>query len=143
MSREEMISKVNEILNRGHIDKHEVIRHICTFEKEEALRQVISRKKTIEYIVREYFEILSLDISSKCRRKEFVTARWVMFVYYKSKNLTLQSIGDKFCRDHATVLNGIREFKKLYNNNDSYIKNAVLALPEVFTGDVIKLLKTK
>lgn len=44
---------------------------------------------------------------SKTRKVEPVIARRLVFVYYKSKGLTLEACGKKFGQDHATAKHGI------------------------------------
>jgi len=51
------------------------------------------------------------SLKSRDRKDEIVIARDILFKYHRNKKLSLSSIGKKFNRDHATVLNGIRRIE--------------------------------
>lgn len=59
------------------------------------------------------------DISKKNRKRHFVEARFVYMHICKKhfKNISLQSIGSVVKRDHSTVIHGLKEFEKLFNQN--------------------------
>ena len=77
-------------------------------------------KELINEIVDQYFE---LKINTPTRKRPYIEAR---AVYYKLcrefTNLTLENIGWDFGKNHATVLNGIRQLDN-WMNHDSRIKN--------------------
>ena len=77
-------------------------------------------KEIINEIVDQYFE---LKINTPTRKRPYIEAR---AVYYKLcrefTNLTLENIGWDFGKNHATVLNGIRQLDN-WMNHDSRIKN--------------------
>jgi len=77
-------------------------------------------KEIINEIVDQYFE---LKINTPTRKRPYIEAR---AVYYKLcrefTNLTLENIGWDFDKNHATVLNGIRQLDN-WMNHDSRIKN--------------------
>jgi len=77
-------------------------------------------KEIINEIVDQYFE---LKINTPTRKRPYIEAR---ATYYKLcrefTNLTLENIGWDFGKNHATVLNGIRQLDN-WMNHDSRIKN--------------------
>lgn len=77
-------------------------------------------KEIINEIVDQYFE---LKINTPTRKRPYIEAR---AVYYKLcrefTNLTLENIGWDFGKNHATVLNGIRQLDN-WIKQDSRIKN--------------------
>ena len=69
---------------------------------------------TVEQLIDE------LDLKSKCRKRELVYTRYVLYKYLRKYNMTLNEIGKMFNRDHASVLFGLRQYDEL-NSNSLYI----------------------
>jgi len=71
---------------------------------------------TVEEIIEEY------DLKSKCRKRELVFMRYVLYKYLRSLGLSFDSIGKYFNRDHSTVIHGIKEYNLMsehrYRNLD-------------------------
>jgi len=59
-----------------------------------------------------------LDLKSKCRKRELVYTRNILYKHLRNKGMSLQEIGKKFNRDHATVLFGLNQYERLINYDD-------------------------
>lgn len=59
-----------------------------------------------------------LDLKSKCRKRELVYTRNILYKYLRNKGMSLQAIGKQFNRDHATVLFGLNQYERLINYDD-------------------------
>jgi hypothetical protein len=67
---------------------------------------------TIEEIIEEY------GLKSKCRKRELVYTRNILYKHLRNKGMSLQAIGKKFNRDHATVLFGLNQYERLCGYED-------------------------
>lgn len=67
---------------------------------------------TVEEIIEEY------NLKSKCRKRELVYTRNILYKHLRNKGMSLQAIGKKFNRDHATVLFGINQYERLCGYED-------------------------
>tara|TARA_R110002074_G_scaffold32486_2_gene90790 strand:+ start:1581 stop:1874 length:294 start_codon:yes stop_codon:yes gene_type:complete len=75
----------------------------------EKLRNKECLDKTIEHICND-FELSYIDLISRRRVKELSIARWLIFNLLKTNSiLSLVEIGDKYDKDHTSVIHGIRE----------------------------------
>ena len=85
----------------------------------------IKESSKLKAIRNEVVNKFNADITKKNRNRELVYGR---AVYYKlCKNLTshsLTDIGSFICKDHATVLHGLKVFETFELNNDYYYLNA-------------------
>lgn len=83
--------------------------------------------KQIKEIFDNHFDI---DISSKCREREYADARF-MYVYacykYSTDYLTHQRIASSINRHHATVIHALSMFNRLIEN-DSYFLEKYLQI---------------
>lgn len=59
-----------------------------------------------------------LDLKSKCRKRELVYTRNILYKHLRNKGISLQAIGKMFNRDHATVLFGLNQYERLINYDD-------------------------
>jgi len=57
--------------------------------------------------------IEEMDLKSKCRLREKVYGRFILYKYLRNYNLSLERIGKFFNRDHTTVLHGLKQYKLL------------------------------
>lgn len=93
----------------------------------------------VESLVADYFK-LSLDqCRAKNRKKEIVTARQVMMALLRRHtHQSLTKIGDRYGKDHATVLHAVRTVKnrsevyKNYRANFYYLDTTVALAKEWF-----------
>lgn len=67
---------------------------------------------TVEEIIEEY------GLKSKCRKRELVYTRNILYKHLRNKGMSLQAIGKKFNRDHATVLFGLNQYERLCGYED-------------------------
>lgn len=75
----------------------------------EKLRNKKCLDKTIEHICDD-FQISYIDLISRRRVKELSIARWLIFNLLKTNSiLSLVEIGNKYDKDHTSVIHGIRE----------------------------------
>ena len=85
----------------------------------------IKESSKLKAIRNEVVNKFNADITKKNRNRELVYGR---AVYYKlCKNLTshsLTDIGSFICKDHATVLHGLKVFETFELKNDYYYLNA-------------------
>lgn len=78
---------------------------------------------TIKAIVSQYYDIKLEDIDGPRRTKSVADARQIaMYFSRELLNETLKSIGQKFERDHTTVIHAIEKVEKLYNENPAFKK---------------------
>ena len=66
---------------------------------------------TVEQLIQE------LKLDTKCRKRELVYTRYVIYKYLRNQNMSLHIIGKYFKRDHASVLFGLRQYNELNTNN--------------------------
>lgn len=59
-----------------------------------------------------------LDLKSKSRKRELVYTRNILYKHLRNKGMSLQAIGKKFNRDHATVLFGLNQYERLSGYED-------------------------
>jgi hypothetical protein len=69
---------------------------------------------TLEELINE------LDLTSKCRKREIVYTRLVLFQYLRTQKLTMYAIGDIFKKDHSTVVYGLKQYEMLDKNKKHY-----------------------
>lgn len=83
-----------------------------------------------------YYQADITDVTkSKCRKPKLVLARHVSqyFMFYNTK-MTLNEIGEKFSRDHSTVIHGIRKINsQLSNKFDDSIKKDIDQLTKILS----------
>lgn len=85
---------------------------------------------------------ISMDaLKTKCRKTEYVEARYVFFKAAKMRGFSLSLMGRVFNKDHATALSGIRCFDKFmetsYDFREKYHKmflDFVSTLPHALKG---------
>jgi hypothetical protein len=69
---------------------------------------------TLEELINE------LDLTSKCRKREIVYTRLVLFQYLRTQKLTMYAIGNIFKKDHSTVIYGLKQYEMLDKNKKHY-----------------------
>jgi hypothetical protein len=74
--------------------------------------------------------IEEMDLKSKCRLRERVYGRFILYKYLRNYNLSLDRIGKFFNRDHSTVLHGLKQYELLseyrYKHEDfDIVKNYI------------------
>lgn len=69
---------------------------------------------TLEELIKE------LDLTSKCRKREIVYTRLVLFQYLRTQKLTMYAIGNIFKKDHSTVIYGLKQYEMLDKNKKHY-----------------------
>jgi hypothetical protein len=69
---------------------------------------------TLEELINE------LDLTSKCRKREIVYTRLVLFQYLRTQKLTMYAIGNIFKKDHSTVVYGLKQYEMLDKNKKHY-----------------------
>jgi len=83
-------------------------------KEKSALRQQIEKAETIISKVAAFYGMANSDIRGKCRKKEFVKARWIAMYYIRQQtDFTLNTIGDMFGRDHTTVIHALETIKDI------------------------------
>lgn len=77
----------------------------------------------IKKITYDYFGIIEMNYYS--RKREYVDARRIAIKlsHNEHKNLSLSNIGNKFNKDHATIIHNERTFDNLYETNDKFRTN--------------------
>jgi hypothetical protein len=93
----------------------------------------LSFLNTIEEIVCEEYRITIGQLKSKQRNREYVMARqFCMHTAKECTELSLADIGERYGKDHATVLhaikttNNLRETSKLYRAKYDYVYGKIL-----------------
>lgn len=61
-----------------------------------------------------------LDLKSKCRKRELVYTRLVLFQYLRTQKMTMYAIGNIFNKDHSTVVYGLKQYELLDKNKKHY-----------------------
>jgi hypothetical protein len=69
---------------------------------------------TVEQLIDE------LDLTSKCRKRELVYTRLVLFQYLRTQKMTMYAIGNIFKKDHSTVVYGLKQYELLDKNKKHY-----------------------
>lgn len=69
---------------------------------------------TVEQLIDE------LDLTSKCRKRELVYTRLVLFQYLRTQKMTMYAIGNIFNKDHSTVVYGLKQYELLDKNKKHY-----------------------
>ncbi len=69
---------------------------------------------TVEQLIDE------LDLTSKCRKREIVYTRLVLFQYLRTQKMTMYAIGNIFNKDHSTVVYGLKQYELLDKNKKHY-----------------------
>ena len=69
---------------------------------------------TVEQLINE------LDLTSKCRKRELVYTRLVLFQYLRTQKMTMYAIGNIFKKDHSTVVYGLKQYELLDKNKKHY-----------------------
>lgn len=76
---------------------------------------------SFESIACSSFGIDKKELDSKSRKREVVSARYIIFDYLdRLTKATLMHIGSKYNKDHATTLYGIRIHKQLIEQKDKF-----------------------
>lgn len=74
---------------------------------------IVTPEKIIE-IVCDYFNLTHEALKGKCRSKELVHARHVIFYFIRRHtSMTLKSTGQLFNRDHTTVIHGLENLNDI------------------------------
>ena len=75
-------------------------------------------KGAIKTIVADAFGISVADINGRCRRQPIAIARQVCYYYCrKHLGLTYHNIGERFHRDHAAIMWGVRQVEDQRQTN--------------------------
>lgn len=91
----------------------------------------ITPDKVIQ-VVCNHYNIDRSDLKGRCRQKELVHARHVIFYLLRNHaSMTLKSAGALFNRDHTTVIHGVQKLHDLMDTEP-----AVKAEVEVLEGFV-------
>ena len=69
---------------------------------------------TVEQLIDE------LDLKSKCRKRELVYTRLVLFQYLRNQKMTMYAIGNIFNKDHSTIVYGLKQYELLDKNKKHY-----------------------
>lgn len=152
---EESEKKVNDFMFNNNIEA------LKTIEQKEAKLYKISDNEIYSLIIQIVFEHFQVSLDKNLNEKrnvEFVKARRIsMYLGYCYTNLSLNQLGEKFSKDHATALFHIKKTKFFYNRylddkveidfidyiiesklNISYKRNVILK-----NNNVSKIDKTK
>lgn len=74
---------------------------------------VITPERIIETVC-DYFDLPMESLKGKCRIKELVYARYVIFYFLrKYTSITFKSAGLMFNRDHTTVIHGLQHLSNI------------------------------
>jgi chromosomal replication initiation ATPase DnaA len=91
---------------------------------------ILTARKIIETCLL-YFSVSFSELSGRCRRKELVIARYVIWYIFDLNNQNLEyreripsgKMGAYFNRDHSTVINSFKVCKNMIEtNNKDYVK---------------------
>lgn len=103
-------SQFKELNNKG-IDPHNFIYDCMDYGYKKFLADT-ETKRIIEY-AKSLFDV-DVDIDTKDRHRHLTDCRHAVSWYLREvRGMTLQSIGDIFKRNHASILNGVRKAKEL------------------------------
>jgi chromosomal replication initiator protein len=84
----------------------------------------------IQKIVADFYDIKIAELNSKNRSKNIAIARQIaMFLCKKLTSESLKNIGDKFGKNHATVIHSVKIINEL-ESTDSKISNEIKQLEE-------------
>lgn len=83
------------------------------------VKRIADLERFFQHLLKETSDCLGLPIlvlKSKTRKREFVEGRMIMYKILKDNDATLKWIGDKFNRDHSTIISALNEFDILYDH---------------------------
>lgn len=73
------------------------------------LREQIVAADNIIDKISDFYGIANKDIRGKCRRREFVKARYLAVFFIKQNtDFTLKTIGEMFGRDHTSIIHALK-----------------------------------
>ena len=137
--KQEMINKVVKLLEQDNINRPEIMATILRYELSEL---EVREQEPFENKVKRALGISGANLANGCTKNEYVTARFFMFLYYRSEKLSLQSIADKYgLKTHSTVIHGLRNFKNFYNQGDKVIMHYISKDKSIMTPEMIKQIE--
>lgn len=76
------------------------------------------------------------NLSSGSQKQKHVHQRHYLFYLLKDRvGMTLESIGELFNRDHATVIHGIKTYKTRHELNDPYMNRDIAEYKDFLEND--------
>lgn len=66
-----------------------------------------------------YFEKF-VTLESDSKKREIVDLRYIYFKLGRQLGYTLESLGNSVNRDHSTVINGLSQFKNMYETDENF-----------------------
>jgi chromosomal replication initiation ATPase DnaA len=109
---------ISEVIILGFINEYKSF-----YEMENEYGEALFTRMDFEDRVKRVLGLQGVDLSEKNREPDRVLARAIMYLYYRSKGLTLTKIGDKYNCCHATVLHGMQMVKNLHEIKDKILIN--------------------
>ena len=98
--------------------------------EEKEIQRLINKVKkaqpTIEQVQKftcQVFGVAFEDILSRTRKREITEARHIaQFIVRETYNIPLKRMGDLFCKDHSSVIHGLKTAKQLLEYDDLLIR---------------------
>jgi len=117
---------INDVLNNVLILKR----------KHEYFNNIILGRKQHNIIVKEVNTICKdFRLKEKNRERDTLYRRYfAMYLLVQNTKLTKTKIGKIFNRDHATVLNAMKQVKNLIETNDPFYLEAIEPIYKTFNG---------
>jgi len=72
------------------------------------------------YLIKFIEDNLEYSIVTDSRKSIFTNARFILMNHLRKKGMALNSIGNLFYRDHATVITGIRKCNDLFETKEPF-----------------------
>jgi len=119
---------------RREIDTELLFRHETTYFKQYAF---IYASELIDYINKSE----NIDVTKRIRREIFTFSRFTVMNHLYEKGMNKSDIGRAFEKDHATVINCLKQYKELSETNfDRFIgvRDRIETLIKTFENDKAK-----
>ena len=99
-----------------------------------------------DFILKKIKEIIEIyDLKAKNRKREFIYKRFYLFNFLSNSNLKINytQIGKLFNKDHATVLNGLKQHNDLMQfNDDVYLEHTKEIADTINDSNFDKLIQS-
>ena len=99
-----------------------------------------------DFILKKVKEIIKVyDLKGKNRKREFIYKRFYLFNFLSNSNLKINytQIGKLFDKDHATVLNGLKQHNDLMQfNDDVYLEHTKEIADTINSSNFDKLIQS-
>jgi|13_taG_2_1085334.scaffolds.fasta_scaffold62806_1 chromosomal replication initiation ATPase DnaA len=137
--KEQLKEKINYLLNAEFISEKSIVECVRDYKYE---CEQPSIDQLYEMRVKDMMNISDVNLACKSQKPEIATARWIMYIYYKTFDLSLTSIANKFNQNHATVSYGIRKFKEFYKVGDKNLMYYLNRDKNILNDSMMKIINS-